>query len=254
MVALEREQVEGIANDCYVDIYIAGNLSNGWWPWRMQHVNESGPSHVDRCESYILDSSYRDRNVGNRDVFDRAHELGADMVVLADVLHDMDATVDAVRDGLNLLDNHPCEADPIIPLQPPHSECYRRLEGLADRYAIGGVNTASTSEKVEAAGAVRNIAGQDIWLHGLGYGLETPQPRYGCNTLVYALNENPGLLDSLDYSTPIQNALNQPISSGDHRTIPSNVYAGYVVLEAARLLSPSTRVVPDAENPTPLAW
>lgn len=175
------------------------------------------------------------------------------MVVLADIPGDMEATVTSVLDGLDLLDDHPCDAEPILPLQPPHDDCYRELEGLADRYAIGGVVNSSTREQVEAARAVRNASGSDIWLHGLGYGLETPRNRYGPKSLVYTLNEHPTLLDSLDYSTPAQRALNQPHTAGQHRSLPIAAYSGYVLLEVARLLSPATDLTSQTVH-SPLSW
>jgi len=253
MVAIDRERVKEVTQKCYVDLYISGTLPTGWWPWRMQPAHDSGPNHVERCETYILDSSLNKPDVGNKEVFDRAHQLGADMVVLADEPEDMHATITSVREGLELLDDHPCEAEPIVPLQPPHDECYQRLQGLADRYAIGGVKDAPPSTKIEAARSVRELAGQDIWLHGLGFTPETEQEHYGPRTLVHALNEDPDLLDSLDYSTAIQKSVSLPLTNGDYYSIPMCAYVGFIALEGARLLSPVTEITTD-ESRTPLSW
>lgn len=130
MVALGRETVREVTQDCYVDLYISGALPSGWWPWRMQPADKTSSNVIEWCDTYILDSAFNNPDVSNEDVFDRGAALGADIVVLADVVGDMSDTVDSVLDGLDLLDDHHCELNRSF---PSNRRTIRAIRSSVDR-------------------------------------------------------------------------------------------------------------------------
>lgn len=241
---IREEYFRRLTDVAYVDLYLSAvDGARVYWPWRMQPVHEArstGPRFRNACESYIVDSSFKDDSITNEDALDTAYDLDAEMCVLADVWHDKDATVDAILDGLELADDHPFDGHVIAPLQPPHAECYRDLEGQGiDVFAIGGVKDSGDETRVEAARAVREIAGPDVWIHGLGYG--------ATEGIVDAVQSDPGLLDSIDYSTPVQNANVEAVAPGKERMSVVAARAAATLIEDLRKFSPYAKP-PTAED------
>lgn len=229
---IREEYLRRLVDEAYVDLYLSGvDGARVYWPWRMQPVHEASKRHRNACEYYIVDSSIQDESITNEDVLDCAELMDAEAAVLADVWHDVDATVEAILDGLEIYDDHAYEGDILVPLQPPHSECYRQLEGQdIDIYAIGGVKDDTDAEKIRAAKDVRAVAGPDVHLHGLGYG--------ATDTIVTAVRNDPTLLDSVDYSTPIQNANVRNVEAGKERMSVVASRAAATLIEDLRRFSP----------------
>lgn len=238
MAMIREEYLRRLTDAAYVDLYLSAvDGARIYWPWRMQPVHEASKRHRNACESYIVDSSFKDDTITNEDVLDTAAALDAEAAALADVWHDKDATVDAILDGLELFDDHRYDGDVLAPLQPPHDECYVELAGQVDIYAIGGVKDAGDETKLAAARAVRERAGEDVHIHGLGFGVT--------EALTEAVREQPTLLDSLDYSTPIQSANTTAVAPGKERMSVVAARASATLIEDLRALSPY------AEEPTP---
>jgi len=228
---LRDEYLRRLVDAAYVDIYLsATDGARIYWPWRMQPAHEAGKSHRNACEKYIVDSSFNRPDIGNAEVLDTAERFDAEAVVLADVWQDMGATVDALLEGLELYDDHAFDGDVILPLQAPHDECYRELEGHGDIYAIGGVKDKPDARKVAATRSVRDVAGDSITLHGLGFGVS--------DTLVRAVQSDPDLLDSIDYSTPVQSSMDGSIDAGKERMSVVAARSGAWLVEDLRRLSP----------------
>lgn len=229
---IREEYLRRLVDGCYVDLYLsATDGARIYWPYRMQPVHEASKRFRNACERYIVDSSFKDESITNADVLDTAAALDAEAAVLADVYQDCEATVEAILEGLDLYDDHRYEGQVVVPLQPPHDECYRALAGQGiDLWAIGGVKDADAETKLSAARAVREAAGPDAHIHGLGFGVT--------DTLVEAVREDPALLDSLDYSTPVQNAMNVPTEPGEERMSVVASRAATQLVSDARKLSP----------------
>lgn len=237
---IREEYLRRLVDRCYVDLYFSAcDGARLYWPWRMQPVHEADRRHRDACESYIVDSSFKDDSITNEDVLDAAARLDAEVAVLADVYQDKPATVDAVLDGIETCDSHRFDGEIMVPLQPPHGDCYRDLEGQADIYAIGGVKDAGDTARIEAAREVRGIAGEDVHLHGLGYGTT--------DAIVAALRDDPALLDSVDYSTAMQDALAVPVEPGAERMSVVASHAATRLITDLRRLSPYPQT-PSAED------
>lgn len=228
-------------DDAYLELYLAGNDgARIYWPWRMARENGSlSNRHRNACEVYWVDSSIMNDDYTNADVLDDADKYDAEGVLLADTLGSFDETIKSVKRGLDLADDHSFDGDVIIPLQQPYDESYVEFAGESDYYAIGGLKDSSTDvPRIEAARTVREIAGENIHLHGLGWG-----PR---DELVRAVHTNPNLLDSIDYSTPVQS--NTDAMAGAERMSVTAMGA------AERLVRDLRRVTPNVDfDPEPAA-
>jgi len=264
---LRDEYLRRLIDEAYIDLYLSSNDGTRiYWPWRMQPPSQSSPGYRNACESYIIDSEPQSPSVGNRAVLDEAVRVDADMVLLADYFpfdlyeeildpdedpDEWDAYQDAlreygdaysasihrVRDGVSLARDHPFNGEIIIPLQAPHADAVDELPD-ADRYAIGGLKDAAASDhrRVEAARSVRDTA-PDAWIHGLGWG--------ATDGVVAALHEDPDLLDSVDYSTPLQTSI-MDIDAGDERMSVVAARAGAKLVEDLRRFSPHLSDPPPA--------
>jgi hypothetical protein len=237
-----------LLDHAYVDLYLSINVgspsathgSRGYYPYRFEPVHEipsDATSHPD-CYRYVVDSSIQHDAYGNQDAVDTAARVDADAVVLADKYQDLDGTVDAVLEGLTLANNHEYGGDLIIPLQPPHAECYRQLRrhGIdpTHTFALGGLKDCNDdAEKLAAARAVRDAADHPIELHGLGFGV-TPE-------LARGIRDTPRLLDSIDYSTPAQSQI-PDTEPGDKRLCTVAARAGADLIEDLRRVSPLVAV------------
>lgn len=232
---IREEYLRRLVDAAHVDLYLsATDGARVYWPYRMQPVHEADKRHRNACERYIVDSSFQDESITNEDVLDTARDLEAEAALLADVWQDVDATVHALVEGLELYEDHAFDGEVLLPLQPPHDECYRRLidRGVSPGhiFAIGGVKDSGDEAKIAGARAVRNLAGPEVHIHGLGFGVT--------DRLVDAVREEPGLLDSLDYSTPVQNAMDGSIDAGDERMSVVASRAASQLIEDCRRLTP----------------
>lgn len=188
-----------------------------------------------------MDSAIGDAAVGNQEVLDKAHKLNTDYVIPADTLHNQTATTQAVREFMDLYDQHECRAKPFVPLQPPYHEHYRELDGYS-HYVLGGIAQSDPDEQLKEIRRFRSEAGSGVYAHGLGLGASL--------TLIRELRDNPRLLDSLDLSTPEQVIRGEklPDKSWDQRDFeyPTGkdsstvraAFASAVVLQLNYMLSP----------------
>jgi len=256
---IREEYLRRLVDEAYVDLYLSGTDGQRiYWPWRMQPPHESSPGYRNACESYLIDSAPQCPSTGNKDVLDEAHRVGADAALLADYFpfemyeENLDpkndpeewsayqearreygdaynATIHRVCSGFELAEQHDFDGEIIIPLQAPYADCLSELPNH-DRYAIGGLNRSSDRERVEASKEVRSVA-PDAWVHGLGWGAR--------DGLVSALHKNPNLIDSVDYSTPMQTAI-RGVDPGDERMSVQAARAGAQLIEDLRRFSPYT--------------
>jgi hypothetical protein len=227
-----------------VDLYLSANVgsantdkgSRGYYPFRLEPVHEipeSADTHP-KCCRYVVDSSVGKEDIENIDALDAAARVGADAVVLADEYQDMEGTVEAVVDGLTLYQQHDFNGEVIVPLQAPHGECYQRVRnrGVSPEhtFAIGGLKDCSDDErKLDAVREVRVAADHNITIHGLGYGVT--------DTIAKAVRNDEDLLDSVDYSTPVQNSIGGA-KKGEERLCTVAAEAGAQLIEDLRRVSP----------------
>lgn len=232
-----------LIEEAHVDFYLSANVgsvtaehgSRAYYPFRLDPVHEIPQSATSRprCHKYIVDSSIGRDEYDNHNALSTAHRVNADAVVLADKWHNVSGTVDAILDGIALAESSPFDGQLVIPLQPPHDECYEQLmdNGVDTDYifALGGLkNEPNDQTKINAARAVRDVATDEITLHGLGFGASPAIAR--------AIRQDPALLDSIDSSTPLQDALDRG-QPGKERLCTVAAETGAGLVESLRRLS-----------------
>jgi hypothetical protein len=173
----------------------------------MQPPKEASSRYRNACEKYIIDSDPLDDAVTTKDVLDCANRVGAEVASLQDVYQDKDATADSLLEGLAIADSHDFGGELLLPLQKPYVECWREIGEPTDHLlGIGGLKDARAAERLQASRELRESVGQDVWIHGFGWGV---------NGIAEAIRDQPGLLDSVDYSTPMQEAATNDATTGD---------------------------------------
>lgn len=235
---LRDEYLRRLVDDAFIELYLSSvDGARIYWPWRMQIPKDASPKYRDACEKYIIDSDFADESVTNKDVLDCAFRVNAEVATLADVYQDKDKTIDAILKGVELYDDHPFDGDLLIPLQRPYEECYESLSDVGTYYGLGGIKDESMAKKLEYIKDFRESVGPEPHLHGFGMGVS--------DQLARSLHDNPELIDSVDYTTPLQTSI-MGIDSGEDRMTVVATRA------AAKLVEDLRKVTPRAEiNPNP---
>lgn len=182
-----------VVSNCPVRVFIASYIPRYWYPYRLQHTGKARPWARNESLELIIDSAIMEEEIGNEETLDKAAQLNADYVIPNDTLHDQQATTEAVREFMALYEDHECRATPLVPLQPPYDEHYRTLEGFS-HYVLGGIALSPPEEQLAEIRRFREVAGYDVYAHGLGLGASLK--------LIRALRDDSRLLDSFDLSTP----------------------------------------------------
>lgn len=207
---LRQEYLRRLVDEAHVELHLSGNDgARIYWPWRMNPPRRACQSYRDACEQYVVDSDPLDDDVTATDVLDTAHRLDAEVASLQDVYQDKDATVDSLLRGLEVADDHPFDGALLLPLQSPYVDCWRELGEPTDEWlGIGGLKDGTPAERIQASHNLRSAVGYDVRIHGFGWGV---------TGISSEIRSNPDLLDSLDYSTPVQNSSNDDCSPGAER-------------------------------------
>lgn len=227
---IRDEYLRRLIDGAHIELYLSGaDGARIYWPWRMEPPKEASESYRNACERYVIDSDPTDDNVTTADVLDTAVAVDAEVASLADVYQDKAATVDSLLDGLAIADDHRFDGTLLLPLQEPYGECYREIgEPTAHWVGIGGLKDGSDYQRIKAAEAVRSAVGDDVHIHGFGWG-----PR---DDLAAAVQSDPGLLDSVDYSTPVRD-IPVECTSGDEIMSVQAAYAGARLVRDLREVS-----------------
>lgn len=200
---INREYLARLTDAARVDYFVSGNDGGrAFWPWRMGRAASKEGTHEDMADTFVLDSNFQDESVTNLDVLDEAAATDAAVASLADVLHDPDATVDALRAGLDMYRRHEFSGQVLLPIQPPHDETAARLlDAVGDLdvwWGVGGVKDDPTAVQVTAARDLRSTVGPDAHVHGLGVGVT--------REFAAVVRRDPDLFDSIDSSSAMRNA------------------------------------------------
>lgn len=199
-----------LKQNSHIDIYLSasgGAAGRITWPWKMNPPKESMPRMANSCEKYIIDSDPFDDNVTAEDVLSEAERLDAYAASLQDVYLDKEATVDSILKGLEVADSHTYDGKLLLPLQYPYTECYREI-GEPENHiiGIGGMKDSTPTERIQQARKLRDNIGDEVCIHGFGWGVDG---------IANTIREEPGLIDSVDYSTPQHIAMSNVDESGE---------------------------------------
>lgn len=193
-------QKERVA-ECPIDVFVASNMPYKY-PYKLVKPEHATPQVAASCDTLIMDSGIGDE-ITNREVLGLADKFDADFVVAKDYLHEQRKTTESIREFLDLHQDHPCRATPLIPLQPPHFEHYQDFPNQY-HYLLGGMAfDYSTREIITQVEKFRSTAGKSPYVHLLGVGANSKLMDY--------LARNPDYVQSLDCSTPEQCAINSKI-------------------------------------------
>lgn len=194
-------QFERVAR-CPIDVFVASNMTYPY-PYKLVKPKHASKAVADSCETVILDSGIGD-DISNRDVLNLSEELDTDFVVAKDYLHEHDSTTESINEFLDLWETHDTRATPMVPIQPPHDEHYKQLDNEVYHVMLGGMAfDYDSSEIIQAVKKFRDTAGMAPYVHLLGVGAN--------RRVMQFLADNPGIVQSLDCSTPEQCAINGKI-------------------------------------------
>jgi hypothetical protein len=231
---LREEYLRRLVDNAHIELVLSASGGSGgrvYWPWKMNPPKEALQRMRNSCEKYIIDSDPLDDSVTTKDVLDCAHNHNAEVASLQDVYQDKDKTVDSLLRGLKMYDSHAFDGDLLLPLQEPYVECWEELgEPTEHLLGIGGLKDGTPKERIKATNQLRNAIGSDGWIHGFGWGV---------NGIADYIRDNPNALDSVDYSTPVQNAMNEVDCS------PGEEVSSVIAMEMATTLVQDLREVSD---------
>lgn len=248
MSIIEPEYFRRLRKDAHVELYLSAN--DGLridWPWRMQPPKEANQSYRDASETYIIDSDPQDDSVTNKDALDTAVDLDAHVASLQDVYQDLDNTVDALLDGLSLADDHDYGGKLLLPLQQPYIECWQEIGEPTDHWiGLGGLKDAPQRTRYEAARRFRDHVGYSPHVHGFGWG---PVKESDTNPFLLAreIRNDPGLIDTMDYSTPVRSSM-PPFTNGDEHSSVTAAYGGARLIRDLREVTSHPDQIPDPSD------
>lgn len=242
---LREEYLRRLIDEAHIEIYLSAiDGARIYWPWRMHPPKDASRRYRDSCEQYIIDSDPLDDSVTTTDVLDYAYQLDAEVASLADVYQDKNATVETLLEGLEVYDSHPFDGELLLPLQEPFVDCWKEIgEPRTHRLGVGGLKDGTPFQRVEATKELRSAVGPVPWIHGFGWGVG--------DELAKSIRKNPNLLDSTDYSTPMQTAPMTGLSGTDEKMSVAASYAAHQLIRDLRSVSTyANEKSPEEQRPT----
>lgn len=266
----ELKRREEILEACPIDVYCS-SVNPAWgWPDKLMSYYEARPGVTDSCETLIIDSGYN-RWGSPEDVLAAAAKTDADYVIATDVTSFEDpenrahndampspaddgisdwfeAALEGIRRFMIRARELSIEDRVILPIQPPYDEFLDACKArgwLSDveYVSVGGLlGIDDVEDRIDALHRIRDRLGSDYKIHALAPG-RNPE-------MMIELRENPGLIDSLDNSTPERAPGNDKIPDasgkqtnhffprGTHASTLRGRAAALIALETAQMLSP----------------
>jgi hypothetical protein len=219
------KQLNRIARQAVTDVYLSGGNGRFYWPFRLQPWNESTPSVRRDCSRYIIDSGFGDQGATVDQLIDIAHERRPDFLIPNDTIKTEEVssdvaiteTAEKVSKFLDEIDEPSFPSTVLIPLQPPHDDHYQYLrenyprQAKRGHFALGGMKNYTPEKQVTTIKNFRDAVGYSPYIHGFGLG--------GSRKVILTLRRNPGLLNSVDFSTPQRDAKNGEISGVQRKSV-----------------------------------
>lgn len=218
-----------LSGSAVIDIYLSGGNGRAYWPNRLQPARreDSTPSVREACQSYMLDSGFKDGGVPTDQLIEMTHERQPEYVIPNDTVNlpgvpmrtAVEETAEKVASFLDHVDERTFPATILVPLQPPHDFHLAYLhhhyprQAHRSHFALGGLKNAAPTDQLAAIRQFRAVVGADAYVHGFGLG--------SSRTLIETLRESPSLLDSVDFSTPQIHSRSGQIAG--HARIPMRI-------------------------------
>jgi len=238
---IREEYLRRLVDASHVELYLSGqDGARIYWPWRMEKEPEASVSYRNACERYAVDSDPQNDEVTNRDALDTAVRVGAEIVSLQDIYQDCTATADKLLEGLEIADSHEFDGELLLPLQQPYAECWEEIGEPTDHWiGLGGLKDKSDVKRIRGTERFRAVAGYGPRVHGFGWGPNAE--------LAAWIRNNPRMLDSLDYSTPIQSAPMGDTKGAEAKSVVA-AYAGARLVRDLRELTSLPNAVDEPES------
>jgi len=219
---------EAIIENSYVDVHLAINMAMLEYPHILARPEESSPTLASQATSFIMDSGIGNENMTNKDIFNRADYLNADIVVCKDTIDNPKATTSSVVDMCMLNEN---KFKLIIPLQASNTtnrvEHYYTMKDKLQTYGfdiqdhrigIGGIKDDSIVKQITTTKRVVDNIDSTVETHAFGCGMN--------REWVAAIRKEPTLLTSLDSSTIVMQVNNGKTFNADMSTTKNTLPRG----------------------------
>jgi len=243
---IREEYLQRLVENSYIDLFLSGNVGARIdWPWKMQPAHRTSRRYRETCDIYYIDSAFNRDDIDTVDVLDAATRLDADAAALVDKYGDYEGTISRLLDGIETYRMHEYDGKLILPLQPDHATAAKEIITRSDIdpikhiWGIGGVNTAGPHTQFNSAKETYDVLPNEATIHGLGF-----QPE---SELISYIHRYPFVLDSVDYSTPIQRAIDTA-TSGDERMSEQAAHAGARLISDLRKCSDFISDIPDTNS------
>lgn len=242
-----------------VDIYISGGNGRFYWPNRLQKAkkDQCTPGVREASQQYMMDSGFEGGGVPMEQLINMAEKRQPTYIIPNDTVNTPDVamrtaieeTAEKVDRFLTAITETQFSPTVLIPLQPPHDFHYAYLhehypeQVHRGHFALGGMRDMNPEDQLRHLKQFRDVAGDNAYVHGFGLGAS--------RDMILALRDNPSLLDSVDFSTPQQNAMNGDVSGrsrkpvhfgtvkGDQLATTTSQLISAELCNIARMLAPS---------------
>jgi len=193
-----EERMKVVAENTNARVFPASYTPRYGYPYRLMHATAAKQSVREQCYELIVDSSYTDSGVSNRDVLSAAVDVNADYVIPKDYPGAPERTFESLQEFVSLYRETECNAIVMAVLQPPYRSQYEAHSEYYDRFshfALGGLHSFATPRgQIEAIRSFRGAVGDHRYIHAFGVGTSLK--------MVRALRSDDPFVDSVDISTP----------------------------------------------------
>jgi hypothetical protein len=193
-----QERMKVVAENTNARVFSASYNPRYGYPYRLMHAAAVDPAVREQCYELIVDSSYNDASVSNRDVLSAAIDVNADYVMPKDFPGEPERTFESLQEFVSLYREVDCNAIVMAVLQPPycaHYEAHQQFYDQFSHFALGGLHAFDTPrDQIDAIRSFRETVGDHRYIHAFGVGTSLE--------MVRALRADEPFVDSIDTSTP----------------------------------------------------
>jgi len=124
----DAERKMKVVRGCPIDVYSASYMHQYSYFYKLQHAGQASEAVRDTCFEYIVDSSFQNDDIGNREVLDKACELHADTVIPKDYPGERHRTRESMKEFISMYEPSEMRPDPMIVVQPRTTRSLNRTK------------------------------------------------------------------------------------------------------------------------------